>query len=231
MAIASLKKSRFGRQCIAIKHDELAAASMGIHVSRVKLVVFTLAGAISALGGYLYVHTLGYLDSGSFGWDQSSMWIIMVFFGGINSLTGAVFAGILLNMLPEVFRFSNELRVILYCVIVLFTVNYRPRDCSARPSWTGDAQAHGRFVKRLATANARRRGGLMLLEIKKSAKNFGVSARSRTSRSRGLGRDRVRHRAQRRGQDHAVQPDPGNYRATRARSCFQGENWSESPST
>jgi branched-chain amino acid transport system permease protein len=127
VAIASLKKSRFGRQCIAIKHDELAAASMGIHVSRIKLAVFTLAGAISALGGYLYVHTLGYLDSGSFGWDQSSMWIIIVFFGGINSLTGAIFAGILLNMLPEIFRFSNELRVIIYCVVVLFIVNYRPQ--------------------------------------------------------------------------------------------------------
>lgn len=126
-AIWNLKKSRFGRECIAIKSDELAAASMGINVSRVKLIMFVLAGVISALGGFVYVHTLGYLDSSSFGWTQSSMWIIIVFFGGINSLTGAVFAGILLELLPELFRFSNELRVIIYCLVVLFIVNFRPQ--------------------------------------------------------------------------------------------------------
>lgn len=125
--IWNFKKSRFGRQCLAIKADELAAASMGINVAKVKLLVFTLAGSISAFGGYLYVHTLGYLDSASFGWTQSSMWIIIVFFGGLNSLSGAVFAGILLNLIPEIFRFSNELRVIIYCVIVLIIVNFRPQ--------------------------------------------------------------------------------------------------------
>lgn len=125
--IWNFKKSRFGRQCLAIKADELTAASMGIHVARVKLLVFTMAGSISALAGYLYVHTLGYLDSASFEWTQSSMWIIIVFFGGINSLTGAIFAGILLNLLPEIFRFSNEMRVIIYCLVVLYIVDFRPQ--------------------------------------------------------------------------------------------------------
>jgi branched-chain amino acid transport system permease protein len=126
-AIWNLKKSRFGHECIAIKSDELAAASMGINVARVKLLMFVLAGMISALGGFVYVHTLGYLDSSSFGWTQSSMWIIIVFFGGVNSLTGAIFAGVLLELLPELFRFSNELRVVIYCLVVLFIVNFRPQ--------------------------------------------------------------------------------------------------------
>jgi branched-chain amino acid transport system permease protein len=125
--IWNLKKSRFGRQCIAIKSDELAAASMRINVARIKLLVFTLAGAISALGGALYVHTTGYLDSAAFGWDQSSMWIIIVFFGGVNSLSGSIFAGVLLGLIPEILRFSNEIRIVIYCVIVLFIVNFRPQ--------------------------------------------------------------------------------------------------------
>ena len=125
--IWNLKKSRFGRQCIAIKSDELAAASMRINVAQTKLMVFTLAGAISALGGALYVHTTGYLDSAAFGWDQSSMWIIIVFFGGINSLSGSIFAGVLLGLIPEILRFSNEIRIVIYCSIVLFIVNFRPQ--------------------------------------------------------------------------------------------------------
>lgn len=127
VGIWNLKKSRFGRECIAIKSDELAAKSMGIHVARTKLLIFSLAGGISALGGCLYVHTTSYLDSAAFGWDQSSMWIIMVFFGGINSLTGAVFAGVILGLIPEIFRFSSEMRIVIYCIIVLFIVNFRPQ--------------------------------------------------------------------------------------------------------
>ena len=134
-AIWNFKKSRFGRECIAIKEDELAAASMGINVAKTKLLVFVLAGAISALAGCLWVHTTTYLDPASLGWAQSSMWIIMVFFGGINSLTGAIFAGIILGMLPEIFRFSNEFRIILYCIVVLLVVNFRPQGLFGETEW------------------------------------------------------------------------------------------------
>lgn len=144
----NLKKSRFGRQCIAIKSDELAAASMGINVARVKLLVFTLAGAISALGGSLYVHTTRYLDSAAFGWDQSSMWIVIVFFGGVNSLTGSIFAGIILGLIPEILRFSNEMRIVIYCIVVLFIVNFRPQGLF------GETELDAKTIKRAARSLA-----------------------------------------------------------------------------
>jgi branched-chain amino acid transport system permease protein len=59
----------------------------------------------------------------------------MVFFGGINSLTGAIFAGIILGMLPEILRFSNEFRIVLYCVVVLFIVNFRPQGLFGETEW------------------------------------------------------------------------------------------------
>jgi branched-chain amino acid transport system permease protein len=125
--IASFKNSRFGRQCLAIKSDELAAAALGIDVASIKLLVFVLAGGISGFAGALWVHTTTYIDPSAFSFVQSSMWIIMVFFGGINSLTGSIFAGIFLGMLPEVLRFSNELRIAIYCGVVLFIINFRPQ--------------------------------------------------------------------------------------------------------
>lgn len=135
IVIANFKKSRFGRQCIAIKNDELAAAAMGINVSRIKLYAFMLAGGISAFAGALYVHTTTYIDPASFGWAQSSLWIVIVFFGGINSLTGSLLAGILLTSLPELLRFSNELRLVAYCVIVLVIVNFRPQGLLGDTEW------------------------------------------------------------------------------------------------
>lgn len=135
-AIASFKNSRYGRQCLAIKSDELAAAALGINVPRTKLVVFMLAGAISAFAGALWVHTTTYIDPSAFGFVQSSMWIIMVFFGGINSLTGSIFAGIFLGMLPEVLRFSNALRIAIYCGVVLFIINFRPQGLFGTTEFT-----------------------------------------------------------------------------------------------
>lgn len=141
--IWQLKKSRFGRECVAIKTDELAAASMGIDVARTKLIVFILACAISALAGCLYVHTTSYLDSASFGWDQSSMWIIMVYFGGVSSLTGSIFSGIVLTMIQEIFRFSAEWRTVIYCVIVLVIINFRPQGLF------GEAELDGKTLRRI----------------------------------------------------------------------------------
>ncbi|WRS26358.1 branched-chain amino acid ABC transporter permease [Oscillospiraceae bacterium MB08-C2-2] len=146
--IWNFKKSRFGRFCIAIKGDELAAASMGINVARIKLLIFVMAGAISALGGSIYVHTTTYLDPAAFGWDQSSMWIIMVFFGGVNSLTGSLVAGIVLGLIPELLRFSNELRMIIYCVLVLLAVNFRPQGLFGTTEW--DIATIRRGFKKLA---------------------------------------------------------------------------------
>lgn len=123
--IANFKKSRFGRQCLAVKSDELAAAAMGINVVRIKLTSFMLAGAITSLAGVLWVHTTTYIDSSSFGWSQSSTWILYVFFGGVNSLTGSIFGGAVLGMLQELMRFSNELRVVFYCILILLIVNFR----------------------------------------------------------------------------------------------------------
>ena len=154
--IWNLKKSRFGRECIAIKSDELAAASMGINVARIKLLIFTLAGAISALGGSLYVHTTRYLDSAAFGWEESSMWIVVVFFGGVNSLTGSIFAGIILGLIPEILRFSNELRIVIYCIVVLFIVNFRPQGLFGETEL--DAKTIKRIARKLAGALSRFRG-------------------------------------------------------------------------
>ena len=125
--IYSFQKSKFGRQSLAVKSDELAAAAMGINVSRIKLITFTLGGAISAFAGTLYVHFTTYVEPNGFGWLTSAGWIIMVFVGGINSLTGAIFSGMLLSALPEILRFADEWRIVIYSAIVLIVVNFRPQ--------------------------------------------------------------------------------------------------------
>lgn len=125
--VANVKRTKFGRMCVAIKNDELAAKSFGINVFAVKLKVFMLSAALTAYAGALYGFFITYVEPAMFGWIKSAEWVIIVFFGGVASLTGAVISGLLLTILPEVLRFASEYRIALYSVLILIILNFRPR--------------------------------------------------------------------------------------------------------
>lgn len=123
----NFKRSRYGRQCLALKTDELVAGSMGINVNRLKMIVFVFAAGLTAYAGVLYGAYVTYVDPTLFTWGTSANWLIMVFFGGLNSLTGAIFSGLFLGLLPEFLRNLSQWRTVIYCVIVLITINFRPQ--------------------------------------------------------------------------------------------------------
>jgi branched-chain amino acid transport system permease protein len=125
--VRNFKYSKYGRQCLALKSDELAAKAMGIDVNRIKLVTFLFSAALTSYAGVLYGFYTTYVDPGLFDWTRSAEWIIIVFFGGIGSLTGAVVSAVVLGMLPEALRFASEWRIFLYSVIVIVVINFRPK--------------------------------------------------------------------------------------------------------
>jgi len=123
---AFFKSSKYGRQCIAVRNDELAAKSMGINAPRVKMVAFLTSVAVTAFSGCLYAFFTTYVDPTLFGWKKSAEWIIMVFFGGSNSLTGSILGTFLLSGMPEVMRALAEYRSVVYAVLVLLIINFKP---------------------------------------------------------------------------------------------------------
>ncbi len=64
------KTSKYGRQCIALKGDELAAKAMGINVTRVKMIAFLLSVALTSYSGVLYAFYMSYVDPTGFGWKK-----------------------------------------------------------------------------------------------------------------------------------------------------------------
>ena len=120
------KNSKYGRQCIAIRGDELAAKAMGINVPRIKLTAFLLSVALTAFSGCLYAFYITYVDPSIFGWKKSADWVIMVFFGGVNSLTGSILGATILSGLPEVLRGLANYRSIIYAILVLLIINFKP---------------------------------------------------------------------------------------------------------
>lgn len=124
--VGLFKSSRFGRMSLAIKTDELAAQSFGINVFAHKMKVYVFTSMIAGFAGVLYAFYLTYIDPNLFGWTRSSEWVIFLFFGGINSLTGSVLSTILLTTLPEVLRFASSARIVMYTVLILLVINFMP---------------------------------------------------------------------------------------------------------
>jgi len=124
--ISYLKHSKYGRQCIAARSDELAAKAMGINVPKIKMTAFLISVAVTSYAGVLYAFYTTYVDPGIFGWKKSAEWVIMVFFGGVNSLTGSIFGTIILTALPETLRFAADYRTVFYAILVLLIINFKP---------------------------------------------------------------------------------------------------------
>ncbi|HYG57159.1 MAG TPA: branched-chain amino acid ABC transporter permease [Symbiobacteriaceae bacterium] len=125
--VRNFKASRFGRVCLAIKSDELTAEALGARAVRYKLVAFLLSAGLAAFSGALYATYTSYIEPGMYGWTRSAELIIMVFFGGLNSITGAMVSTVLLSGLPELLRFAKEWRTVFYCLIIVFAINFRPQ--------------------------------------------------------------------------------------------------------
>ena len=122
----SLKRSRFGRDCIAIRDDELAASMVGINVYAHKMKVFIISSAITAYGGALYAFSILFIEPNIFNWLESAKLIIITFVGGLNSIAGVIAASAIYYSFGEFFRFIDVWRDVLLAVVVVLVIIFRP---------------------------------------------------------------------------------------------------------
>jgi len=123
--------SRSGRAIMAIRDNRIAAESVGIPITKYKLLAFTISAAIAGTGGVLYAHNLSTLTAqpANFGYNMSIMILVFVVLGGMGSFRGSVIAAVLLTMLPEVLRGLADYRMLIYAVvlIVMMLFNWSPK--------------------------------------------------------------------------------------------------------
>ena len=126
--LANFKRSKIGRNCIAIREEQLAAASCGIDVFHHKLIAMAISCALCGLAGGLLAHYMHYLVPTMFNLAKSNELIMTTILGGRGSITGTLIAGAILIPLPEFLRFGSaqEWRMVLYGVLVLMTIIFRP---------------------------------------------------------------------------------------------------------
>jgi branched-chain amino acid transport system permease protein len=122
----SLKRSRFGRNCVAVRDDELAASLMGVNVYAQKLKVFVISSGITAYGGALYAFNVLFIEPNLFNWLESAKLIIITFVGGLNSILGVILASAIYYSFGEFVRFIDVWRDVLLALVVILVIIFRP---------------------------------------------------------------------------------------------------------
>ena len=122
--------SRVGRALRAIKLNEALAQSQGINPLSYKLLVVTLSAFLSGVVGGLFVFYLTIVDPSVFDFYYTETMLIMVILGGAGSFWGVLFSTAVLTVLPDLLRFTTDLRMVLYGVILIAAMLVFPRGIS-----------------------------------------------------------------------------------------------------
>jgi branched-chain amino acid transport system permease protein len=136
-----LMTCRFGRALVGIRENELAAETMGVNTTRYKIQAFVLAAFYAGIAGSYYAHFIKYISPDSFYIYESFILLAMLAFGGQGNLIGPVVGAAVLIIIPELFRFLQEYRMLVYGGVLIIMMLVRRqgllggRDYSLRLHW------------------------------------------------------------------------------------------------
>ena len=119
--IINLVNSRHGRAIMAIRDNRIAAESIGINVTKYKMIAFVISAFFAGIAGVLYAHNLTSLTAttNNFGYNMSIMILVYVVLGGIGNIRGSIIAAIILTILPEELRALNDYRMLIYSIVLI----------------------------------------------------------------------------------------------------------------
>jgi branched-chain amino acid transport system permease protein len=121
-----LNRSALGLQLRAVRDDDVAAASVGVKTSRLKLFAFVSSSAIAAFGGSLFVGLLGVASPESFNVGQSILFLVMTVIGGLGSFGGAAVGAVLISIAPEYLRILDEWYRFAFGAVVVVLAMFLP---------------------------------------------------------------------------------------------------------
>ncbi|MCC8126151.1 MAG: branched-chain amino acid ABC transporter permease [Clostridiales bacterium] len=132
--VQNLIRSRSGRAIMAIRDNRIAAESIGLNITKYKLMAFSISAALAGVAGVLYAHNLASLAAEKFDYNMSILILVYVVLGGIGNISGSIIAAVVLTMLPELLRGLNDYRMLIYAIvlIVMMILNASPGAIAAR---------------------------------------------------------------------------------------------------
>lgn len=117
--VLNLIDSRSGRAIMALRDNRIAAESVGIHVTKYKLMAFATSAALAGAAGTLYAMNYSTIIASKFGFNTSILILVFVVLGGLGNIRGSIIAATVLTILPEMLRQFNNYRMVIYAIVLV----------------------------------------------------------------------------------------------------------------
>ncbi len=131
-SVRRLNNSRIGRAWIAIREDELAAESMGIDTTSMKVLAFALGAFLAGLAGVFFAGKFAFVSPESFTFFESVTVLSMVVLGGMGSIPGVILGALIITILPEMFRVLSSYRMLIFGAALVLMMIFRPEGLIKR---------------------------------------------------------------------------------------------------
>ncbi len=129
--VLNLIHSKEGRAIMAVRDNTIAAESVGINITKYKLLAFSISAALAGMAGVLYAHNLSTLTATpkNFGYNMSIMILVFVVLGGMGNIRGSIIAAVILTLLPELLRGMEDYRMLIYAIVLIAMMlfNWAPK--------------------------------------------------------------------------------------------------------
>ena len=149
--VINLTNSRSGRAIMSIRDNRIASESIGINITKYKLMAFTVSAALAGSAGVLYAHNLSTLTAttNNFGYNQSIMILVFVVLGGIGNIRGSMIAAVILTLLPELLRGLSDYSMLIYAIvlIIMMLFNWAPKAIEWREKYLSFGRKKKEAVK------------------------------------------------------------------------------------
>jgi branched-chain amino acid transport system permease protein len=126
IAIKRLMGSVLGKGISAIRYDEISAEIMSVNTNRMKLLAFMFSSGLAGIGGGLFAHQLGFINPSSFNIMKSTEGLVMVYLGGMGSLSGSVLSAVFFTFLLELLRPLQILKWVFIPLLLILLMQFRP---------------------------------------------------------------------------------------------------------
>jgi len=126
IAIRRLMSSVYGKGISAIRYDEISAEIMSVNTNHMKLVAFMFSSGLAGIAGGLFAHVLGFVNPSSFSIFKSTEGLVMVYLGGMGSLSGSVLSAVFFTILLELMRPLQILKWVIIPLMLILLMQFRP---------------------------------------------------------------------------------------------------------
>lgn len=127
LLLIALRRSKLGMFMDAVRADVIAAQSLGINTTKVKIVGYTITAGLAGLAGVLFAHFQGILAPDSFTFLESATILAMTVLGGMRSYLGSIAGAFFMVVVPELLRGFSDYRLMIYGALLVFVVLFFPK--------------------------------------------------------------------------------------------------------